>query len=834
MDETNSTAAIFAGARRPTWMTSPQQPTRSVHSVRREQPPAPQTSSPAVDGSFTQTTNEQHRRGESRGANALAYLGHYEQITSEQQQRSNSTGSNSLPSATRSHSQPHLSHQAAFGLPIPSATHHQTRNSAQRAAPAVAEPMKSLDPLDVQLGAHIASIGGVDKLNEPTRSRVSLLRGAIREPNRDLHLFILHQIVCLSETPQLLPPSLQEAVGDLPLALRAIQEIIRANSDVHPHFLQLCGEFPFKNLAQAITADSKINTAFQAVVTCLAAFARNYVTVVNQVRISGSFFTFEEIIDYLHIPSVVLRRALARRYCETHLRHLTTTDKEALWNILSENEREYASRLTNPSAHRPAWQAHRYYNAKMASLIKRSSARLASQAQPPVSLQPVSGHPPTAASTLTGNVLPIPSSTPLQGSTLRQPVLMGGDWTNFADSMAPTGFTARPPHSRVPPPNVVRSLNQSSSASPRLEHEQRPFFLRKDMPGEQVMPPVPSVSAVHQVHLQSPKLVSRGTHQSRLFRCVDSFLLDPQQLPEEFTTLRYTFEVPDTLIPRLAQHELGAYDEPERKVDAQTAFARLRAVKRVSKPDDSASWVTADTEWPHHTFYECNGTRLHWRLHMHNGQDLPIDLTHAVKPGSNSLLISSVRPANQPANAYAIAIELITMRDEASITSACHSTGLLPAAEAKRELAALFTQGDDDLVCTDTTIAISLTDPMSGTIWTLPVRSAHCAHRECFDLSSFLLSRPPLTPAPAPPSAVDVWRCPICAADARPHTLRLDEWMLQIRAELAQRRLLDTSAILVEQSGEWTPRVHRASLNTKAVGPAADHGPPEVIMLDDD
>jgi hypothetical protein len=53
---------------------------------------------------------------------------------------------------------------------------------------------------------------------------------------------------------------------------------------------------------------------------------------------------------------------------------------------------------------------------------------------------------------------------------------------------------------------------------------------------------------------------------------------------------------------------------------------------------------------------------------------------------------------------------------------------------------------------------------------------------------------------------VDVWKCPLCGADARPYSLRLDEFLVTVRAELEKQNNLDVKAILVAADGTWRPK----------------------------
>ncbi|KAK8162646.1 hypothetical protein BKA80DRAFT_273268 [Phyllosticta citrichinensis] len=99
-------------------------------------------------------------------------------------------------------------------------------------------------------------------------------------------------------------------------------------------------------------------------------------------------------------------------------------------------------------------------------------------------------------------------------------------------------------------------------------------------------------------------------------------------------------------------------------------------------------------------------------------------------------------------------------------------------------------------------ITINLVDPQSASrICEVPVRSIACHHRDCFDLATFLASRPGIV------TGVDEWRCPICRADARPAHLIVDGFLTDVRRQLELRGELDTAkAIIVEADGSWSVR----------------------------
>jgi hypothetical protein len=119
----------------------------------------------------------------------------------------------------------------------------------------------------------------------------------------------------------------------------------------------------------------------------------------------------------------------------------------------------------------------------------------------------------------------------------------------------------------------------------------------------------------------------------------------------------------------------------------------------------------------------------------------------------------------------------------------------------------------DDIIINDETLTISLADPFSATRFTDPVRGSQCKHLECFDLETWLQTRPPkperIGGGPeqkgGEPSMVDVWRCPICSLDARPVSLWIDEYFAGVRRSLVSNGDMRTKTISVTANGQWVP-----------------------------
>ncbi|MBA7492563.1 hypothetical protein ES702_03113 [subsurface metagenome] len=109
---------------------------------------------------------------------------------------------------------------------------------------------------------------------------------------------------------------------------------------------------------------------------------------------------------------------------------------------------------------------------------------------------------------------------------------------------------------------------------------------------------------------------------------------------------------------------------------------------------------------------------------------------------------------------------------------------------------------DDDLVLVDDSMTISIADPFSARVFTIPVRGRNCKHRECFDLETFLSSRQ--SDYKDALTSVYAWQCPICSGDARPCSLVIDEFFRRVRDkvfELGQEE--EARAIVVKADGTW-------------------------------
>ncbi|KAH8742696.1 hypothetical protein F5883DRAFT_366563, partial [Diaporthe sp. PMI_573] len=78
-------------------------------------------------------------------------------------------------------------------------------------------------------------------------------------------------------------------------------------------------------------------------------------------------------------------------------------------------------------------------------------------------------------------------------------------------------------------------------------------------------------------------------------------------------------------------------------------------------------------------------------------------------------------------------------------------------------------------------LSIDLTDPFSASIFSIPAHGLACTHMECFDLETWLNTRPIKQ---AINNGPQYWECHICFGDARPRSLRIDSFLVSVRKKL--------------------------------------------------
>lgn len=401
--------------------------------------------------------------------------------------------------------------------------------------------------------------------------------------------------------------------------------------------------------------------------------------------------------------------------------------------------------------------------------------------------------------------------------------------------------TARPmpspqaPNGAIPTQNASRhsSLGSNTLNSPRPAPAQSNALERSmvaQLAQQSLFPPAdyipqpsapnPSVTALHQSGVQSPRLVptdppvATAQHSKRYYQVVVDFATKPILVPANKVTT-YEFQMSKEDFARVANDVyVDGESMARRRVTRGSRQYRLRCAKAGKNEElGPADWVVKDHSWPEHIFVEFNGHYPELRRKQpHHGKDLALDLTPHLKhgdgaAGANSLKVSISQAKGQPKPTYALAIEIIEVLDHQQVTEQILEKNRIPADETLKKIKAILSgSDDDDIVAVSTDLTIDLTDPFMAKIFDIPVRGKYCLHRECFDLYTFLETRASKFRKPMEPCMPDVWKCPRCGKDARPMNLVLDDFLLDVRQKLEQQDKLDTKAILVNQSGEWKPK----------------------------
>lgn len=279
-----------------------------------------------------------------------------------------------------------------------------------------------------------------------------------------------------------------------------------------------------------------------------------------------------------------------------------------------------------------------------------------------------------------------------------------------------------------------------------------------------------------------------------------------------------------------------------RIVEEESLTYRIRFVtipKILTEPDLS-TWGCNETKHPPCAFAEINGQILDFRKKKNWGKDLPTDITDYIQQGPNEVKVAVFEDqAERDASRESIAfcIEILEVTSRTTIHKNCATKQFIPINEAKARIKERIqprqpNNDDDDLVTVGSdTIVLDLKCPISKTTLKVPVRGKHCSHIDCFDLDSFLSSRPKYAGGVPVP---DAWFCPICGtiSDCRPQNLVMDGFIKEtIRRIIADKGdQHDVDRVVIRSDGLW--KIYRPDLEANQTEGKKKH---EVIdLLDDD
>lgn len=341
--------------------------------------------------------------------------------------------------------------------------------------------------------------------------------------------------------------------------------------------------------------------------------------------------------------------------------------------------------------------------------------------------------------------------------------------------------------------------------------------------------------SLHQAHVRSPDRAKRQGYENdeRHYQAVRSFALPPVQAAFshdwEFTISDEDFSLlsKDTRTPVAGREALL----PIHEYTNGSLRYRLRCwqLKKAGSELTESEWVVMDMCWPQDIFVLCNEQPLTIRKAPQHGKDQPVELTGLVVAGTNKLRVVAPRLSEKKSPHFYLAVEVLETLSHSEILDRTWKQGLVSCDETlnkiQTQVNAIAREDEDTIAVTDrngnvvSDLSIDMTDPFSSSIFTIPARGKTCTHMECFDLETWLNTRPRKQilkcqhrvsggcDRDSEPSQVDKWRCPICYKDARPGSLLIDSFLHNVRLQLGKQNKLDTKSILVAADGNWRPVV---------------------------
>ncbi|KAK6840985.1 hypothetical protein PG987_001845 [Apiospora arundinis] len=384
--------------------------------------------------------------------------------------------------------------------------------------------------------------------------------------------------------------------------------------------------------------------------------------------------------------------------------------------------------------------------------------------------------------------------------------------------------------------------------------------------------------------IRSPKRMLNGTlkplSQERYYQYVKYLALSPSAVPPHPDLYTFHFGLSDQEYAKLSRNTVmygnARPSLPINIFSNGSVRVRLRCVfcRHDVESIPEGQWVKWDTVWPDHTYIQLNGHILRIGHEQHYRHDQPVEVDHYVVPGRNELKVlvppNTLIPSTKKPF---IAIEVVETLSHSSVL-ALNNFSVLHKTPAEQTLNIIKTRLGDapcgaldgDITMLSSDLVIRITDPFSSRIFDVPVRGISCEHLDCFDLETWLNTRPIKNwcvcgtkgancgACPKESSLTDKWKCPICGEDARPQVLRIDGFLSEVRAILAVQRQLTAKDITVSAHGSWKPiidsdmeeggegsgvdvrpvQVQRPARPQSVTKIVSCRAPIEIITLDDD
>ncbi|GAB1206615.1 hypothetical protein APSETT445_005305 [Aspergillus pseudonomiae] len=295
-----------------------------------------------------------------------------------------------------------------------------------------------------------------------------------------------------------------------------------------------------------------------------------------------------------------------------------------------------------------------------------------------------------------------------------------------------------------------------------------------------------------------------GEKEMELYQYLSSFAVPPTPLGREQCAFHWRFTLSkDNLDQFPKSHSAGIGQRSFRFYSSGNRVYRLRCIKMPSVANEVAEsmWSVAESVWPSVFYVHVNGVELFVRRRVHNGKDLPLDITDHLIEGDNMISLHFIRsPTEANDMLYAMAVEVLEISD---LVRAFSLAQALSPSECREQICQRVSSSlqDDEVSVVSDHLSINLVDPFTARIFSRPVRGRSCKHQDCFDHLTWIQTRASTS---GKRSLKNDWKCPICGQDARPQQLVIDGYLQEVRAELARINLLEgAKAILIKADGSW-------------------------------
>ncbi|EGD98197.1 hypothetical protein TESG_05581 [Trichophyton tonsurans CBS 112818] len=769
-------------------------------------------------------------------------------------------------------------------------------NLPGNALPPLQQPPTDLSPQ--ALNSCALFLDRIGSKFQPAESTfIHMLRDACK--SYDLQYLALHQLYCLS----LKFHGSYPGIGNY--ATRGIETVlglISTSTKLSATFIEYFSAFP-SDYPTIVSRNKQYAAAVSAIISWAASLAITWPPFFSNVISRGYPPLLDEIVTSLGVHSNVMQGIFYTGCVSRLVANRAPGLREAWKHILKKNIDSYRNRLKEANTPNSVTEAHiQNENRHLALMYLKIGEKYPPIGTPPVPVtQPVSriilsiNNPPT---TLLPCLTP-PFHHPLPPRPAPHPtpgIIPSQQHTRFP-SAATTGLSPFPqplPPTFQPQPSTVIPSTASTSTTPSLipmpeyAHGLRqpvtvstatltpinPCFLPsyQAYPGPPVPPqpvgtplfpprnanalppanPSPTAS-LHLAHLRvvNVSLPKPGSQEpgEHLFHSFESFAISPTCLDWMQCNSQHTFNLSQSQHTALPRH----LKPPNTCHITQGVFdgCKTYQIKCVRVSDTNSltekGWMATECTWPTAIYIHVNGHEHFLQRRFHFGKDLPVSINRVLKPGENVVKITIIGPPEGHKKKFAIAVEVI------DVASYKRTREAIQTLSQPQSLNLIFnrltnnTVNTDELCFVDDFISIPIIDPFMARVFDVPVRTVSCKHTECFDLNTFLDTRLSRV-AKGPHGMAEDWKCPICNEDARPKRLLIDQFLVQVREELANRKQLDdVTAIRVRADKSWDVVMRQPSAGKTARGastkeeeeatstsdsPRATQVPPEIIELD--